>query len=92
MLTKEQAEAVAVAELNDDNVSILVDQTIERHWGWMFFYQSKRWIETRDLRDAIIGNAPVFVNRDTGECRFIGTSQTVAEQIEAYEKLLVAKE
>ena len=76
-------------DLNDEDVVILDEHTIERNWGWVFFYQSRRFIETRDWRDGLVGNAPYLVNRTTGEFGLSGTSSTISELIEAYERRLV---
>jgi hypothetical protein len=92
MLSKEQARSLVTADLNDDAVDVLDQYTIEREWGWVFFFQSKRFIQTRDWRDGLIGNAPYLVNRRTGAFGPTGTSATATELIEAYELLLSAQQ
>jgi hypothetical protein len=37
---------------------ILDEATIERAFGWVFFYDSKRHQERSEFSDAIAGNAP----------------------------------
>ncbi len=88
MLTYEQARELVVADLRNPAFAILDAETIELPWGWVFFYQSKRFIETGDIRDALAGNAPYLVNRLTGEFALTGTSVPVSILIENYERLL----
>src|SRR6188768_3437442 len=98
MLTKEQAHALIVAEINrsqkDDDagtpiaLAIVDEHTIERPWGWVFFYNSRRFVETRDFRHALAGNAPYIVNRHTGEIRLTGTAHKIEYYIAHYERSL----
>lgn len=91
MLTREQARALVVADLADGTVDIMDEHTIERSWGWMFFYQSKRFIETGDHLQGLVGNAPYLVNKETGAFGFTGTAYTPGELIEMYENELNAR-
>ena len=38
-------------------------ETIETK-GWLFFYNQKEYIETRDFSFALAGNGPIFVDRN----------------------------
>ncbi len=52
--------------------------------GWVFFYHSKRHQETGNLSDLFAGNAPILVDRDTGETHPTGTVRPVADYIHEY--------
>lgn len=68
---------------------VVVDElTREFPWGWVFFYNSRQFIETRDPLDALGGNAPFIVNRDTGEIRMTGTANSIKHYIREYEATL----
>ena len=67
---------------------ILDEATIERKWGWVFFYQSKRYVETGEPGALLAGNAPYIVNRDEGTLHETGTARGVEHYIEEYEKRL----
>jgi hypothetical protein len=41
--------------------------TREEDFGWAFFYNSKQFVETGDIEWALGGNAPLIVDRSTGE-------------------------
>ena len=70
MLTeKPAAEAVALEFLKSFcepealPIEILRDQTLERPYGWVFFYQSRRYLETGLISDALAGNGPLLVEK-----------------------------
>jgi immunity protein 35 of polymorphic toxin system len=101
MLTKEQARALVAAELarppkysnaSDPTDLVVMDEsTLERDWGWVFFYTSERYLRTRDVRWAVAGNAPLIVNRHTAEIRVTGTALPIEHYIEEYEHELARR-
>jgi len=66
-----------------DAFVILSDKTIEDPLGWVFFYQSREFIETGKATARLVGNAPILVRRDTGELRVLGTARPVEDYLEA---------
>jgi hypothetical protein len=65
----------------------LADQdTIETEFGWVFFYESKRFKETGDFGDSLAGNAPVIVDRAIGSLHVTGTAHPTAEYIEEFRR------
>jgi hypothetical protein len=99
VLTKGEARALVVAELqgplryryasHPTDLVIVDESTIEREWGWVFFYTSDRYLKTRDVRYALAGNAPYIVNRHTGAVRVTGTARPIEHYIAEYERELV---
>lgn len=94
MITREEAKARVAEELSDwhdgattdDTLIILDDATIEKPWGWVFFYTSRRFHETGDVRYALAGNAPYLVERATGRVLATGTAYPTADYIANYER------
>jgi len=94
MLSKQEAKAVAlvqarieVSEIPTDDEIVIVDEvTVERSWGWNFFYTSTRWQETQDINFAIAGNAPLLVEKSTGKCHVAGTAFPIQRYIENFER------
>jgi hypothetical protein len=91
-LTQSQArELVAqrLAAIPDDHdlcrFVILDEHTIERPWGWVFFYDSRKHHETGDFQYAIAGNAPHVVNRFDGSMHVTGTAAPIEHYIAEYE-------
>ena len=91
MITREQAQAIAashIAELmgsNNSSCDIVDALTIESPAGWMFFYQSRRYLETHDPSDALAGNAPMIVDRLTGKVTQTGTAHSAEYYLAQYE-------
>ncbi|MEX2963632.1 YrhB domain-containing protein [Microbulbifer sp. TYP-18] len=67
---------------------VLTEETIEKSWGWVFFYQSKYYGETGDFREMLGGNSPIIVNRKTGELSHTGTTHDIDHHIKEYEAAL----
>lgn len=53
--------------------------TLEREFaeGWVFFDNSARFQQTGAFRDGLVGNAPLIVDRDTGQIHITGTARYV---------------
>lgn len=52
---------------------VITHNQFEPGLGWLFFYTSRRFLETGAIRDALAGNAP-FIVRDTGDITVLGTA------------------
>jgi hypothetical protein len=95
-LTKAQAQAlvearIAAVRLPDNDACVLLqDETVERSFGWVFSYTSERYLRTRDPVDALAGNAPLIVNKFSGEVVPTGTARPIAEYIAEYEASLAS--
>jgi Immunity protein 35 len=97
MLTKAEALALVSAKLSeisppDDPVAIVDAHTIEKPFGWVFFYNSKRFFETGNFLYLLFGNGPVIVNRYTGSVEFFGTGWPELEIVDEYERTLRGNE
>lgn len=79
--------ATASADLeHGDELVIVDDATLEREWGWVFFYTSRLWLATGDLRYALGGNAPLLVERESGALHVLGTAHPVEAYVAAFER------
>jgi hypothetical protein len=97
MIPIEEARSIVEAELSRldspdvrPSMAILENSTIERDWGWVFFYQSVEYLETGNPSDQLAGNAPYIVNRHTGELVATGTAWPIEKYIEDYETRLLS--
>ena len=71
-------------ELNDEIV--LDGDPKETEFGWVFFYNSKRYIETGDVNGALAGNGPIVIMKSTGDVLGTGTAkplETYLDEIRA---------
>ena len=93
MIDKETAKRLALELISrcwniaDAHPVILDEATIGRDFGWVFFYDSSRHIETGEFSDALAGNAPIMVNKHDGSLHVTGTHKAVEAFIEAYERI-----
>ncbi len=93
MLTYEKAKEKLLGDLNSTSVGaaqggvvILDEETIEKPYGWVLFYNSRRFVETKDLMYSLIGSGPVIVLAATGELIRLGSARSDAVQIEEFER------
>lgn len=54
--------------------------------GWVFFYQSRRYLETHQMSHILAGNAPFVVNKLSGLISTFGTAHPLEYYIEQYDK------
>jgi hypothetical protein len=73
---------------NDDVLIILDKETIEKEYGWYLFSSSKRFQETLDISDMVVGNGMVLVKKN-GEIFQFGTAYGPEHYISEYEKYLL---
>ncbi len=91
MITEREAENLVWNHISDydlpegDEWIIVQDETIRKDWGWVFFYTSKKWRETGNLNFAIAGNAPLLIEKNTGNVLVTGTARNTEYYIKNYE-------
>jgi hypothetical protein len=58
-----------VRKFNTDfrNLQIATDLTIEKPYGWIFTFENKKWVETRDDLDLILGFPFIVVMKESEE-------------------------
>ena len=61
-------------ESADDEMIILEQETIEKPYGWVFFFGSRKFAETGDLAFTVGGNSPVVVLKGDGSLHYLGTA------------------
>jgi Immunity protein 35 len=92
MLDKESAkhkvqEIISRYKLSDESGgAVIIDEaTIEKDYGWIFFYQSKKFIETQDMEYMLFGNLPFVVEKSDGSITKIRISFPMEDSIKEYE-------
>lgn len=73
---------------SDEDVAIVEGATLERPFGWVFFYNTRQYIKTGDVSHSLAGNAPYIVSRFTGAVVPTGTAYPIEHYISAYEENL----
>jgi hypothetical protein len=91
-ITLEDARELALATLrtfkSSEELVLLEARTIEKPYGWVFFYQSRRFVETGDVLHALGGNGPLVIERDSGRITVLGTARGVEEELRVFEECL----
>ena len=92
MIDKNKARELVEQYLKDthqhmhDELIILDDETMEREFGWVFFYTSRKFLETGNILYGLVGNAPIIVDRNQGALHVTGTARPIEEYIQEFEK------
>jgi hypothetical protein len=90
-LTKTEARQQALSYLRSQEAAagfelvLLDDYTLERAFGWVFFYDSKCHVETGDFRNAVAGNAPIVVTKTDGQVHVTGTAFPIEHYLQKFE-------
>jgi hypothetical protein len=93
MLTKAEALELVSTRLNEmhrtgEPCMVVETKTIEKPYGWVFFYNSKKYLDTGNFRFRLAGNGPVIVNKRSGAVEFFGSNKPPEEFIKDYEEKL----
>jgi hypothetical protein len=65
---------------------LVVVRVDEHEFGWVYFFDGSRHVETGDLRDALAGNAPLIVDRMDGKLYVTGTAQPIEHYVEQHRR------
>lgn len=91
-MTEEEARRIAEAYLAAEaagagvELAIVETETLERPFGWVFFYNTRRFLETGDEMASAVGNAPFIVDRRSGRVDVAGTSHPIEHYLSLYER------
>jgi len=96
MLTKTEAIEIVSKRLQQMSTSadpfvVVEKSTIEKPFGWVFFYNSKTFLEKGINSYRLAGNGPIIVNKATGTVEFFGTNKPPLEIVEEYERTLAGR-
>ena len=71
--------------IENDEPVILDELTIEKDFGWGFFYNSRKFVKTEEFSYMILGNAPIIVNKFDSSLHHTGTTYATEHYITEYE-------
>ncbi|MCK6479683.1 MAG: hypothetical protein HUU06_05665 [Planctomycetaceae bacterium] len=63
---------------------LVIIRTVERPIGWGFVYQYRRYLETRNPDDMLIGPGPLLVLRSDGSVVQLRTFQSLEDEMRDY--------
>ena len=94
-ITFEQAMDIAKDEIAREagSLELVIEEakTIERPFGWVFFYTTRRYLDTGNEEYLMPGNSPLIVERYEGKVTVLSSSVLPEMAIEEYEKQWMEK-
>lgn len=88
MITIRTAEMIAnqhITELQKNTGAPLqITKIQEELFGWVFFYESKEYLNTGNLSSMLAGNAPFIIDNQAGEICTLGTAHPAEFYIQEY--------
>jgi hypothetical protein len=82
---KPQEEALRKTEPDD---GLVLGKPVEFDEGWLFYFTSRKYLETRDILYRPIGAGPVIVGRENGDVYQGGSGYTEEEGINQFRDYL----
>jgi hypothetical protein len=68
------------------DVALVLLEPRETEFGWVFFYNSKDYVETKDWRYQLYGNAPLIVDKEDGSLYVTGTRHPIEHYVTEFRK------
>jgi hypothetical protein len=69
-----------------EQIELVIVETMERPWGWVFVYDSAAHVRSGAFDDMIAGNAPILVERESGRLFVTGTAESTEHYITLFEQ------
>ena len=70
----------------DDNFVIADEETLHKDFGWVFFWQSERYLKTEEISDMLVNNVPLIVSKSNGKIYPTGSSRPIEYWIELFRR------
>ena len=84
MISIEEAIEKVRSTLSDD-MDVMLDNIIEKEYGWVLFPQSKTYIETKDPMSMVFCSGGILVEKATGKLCELGSFYSTEENLRIYE-------
>ena len=65
---------------------LVVVRVDEHDIGWVYFYDGSRHVTTGNLGDALVGNAPLIVDRADGKLYVTGTAHPIEHYLQEHRR------
>ena len=84
-LEKNRCDKIIESDGKPRRYAIMEQFTEKKPYGWIFYYNSARFVETNDLMEALAGNGPVVVLHN-GEVVALGSAYAPEVEIQMFER------
>ena len=72
-------------QYNADANVVLDEQTIDKGFYFVFFYESRRYLVTGNMRVKLYGSTALIIEKDTGAFTELGAGRSIESQLEHFE-------
>ena len=91
MIDRTSAKAMVLRYMEESfgrepELAIVDGEPSETAHAWIFFYNTKRYLETGEFSEALAGNGPILVNKITGAIEAFGTAIPLERLFAEYEE------
>ena len=91
MIDRDSAKAMVWSYLDENfgrepELAIVDGEPSETTHAWIFFYNTREYLETGEFSAALAGNGPVLVNKVTGDIEAFGAATALDELFAEYER------
>lgn len=91
MIDRHAAKAMALKYMDENfgrepELAIVDGEPSETAHAWVFFYNTRGYLESGDFSEALAGNGPILVNKMSGEIEAFGTAVPLDKLFAEYEK------
>ena len=70
---------------DEHHVQKLVVVRVDEHdFGWVYFYDGSIHVQTGNVSDAVVGNAPLIVDRTDGKLYITGTAHPIEHYLQEF--------
>ena len=73
-----------LSRISDSELVVEPEKTLERSFGWIFFYTTRDYLETRDEMQRPVGNGPLVVEKRDGTTTFLSSGHPLETSIALY--------
>lgn len=93
MISIEQAKHLAEEEISkiDPDKSLIFESFSEFNEGWFFYFTSKKYLETHNVLDRIVGLGPIIIGKETGAIFQAGSAFDEDYWIEKFKEYIQKK-
>lgn len=94
-MTKEKALQIVQGYLDtllpldsDDQYVVIEKQILEKPYGWVFLFNSKKFLDSGNIFLSLCGNGPIVVQKDTGKIHQLGSANGLEATIKEFEEAM----
>jgi hypothetical protein len=84
MISFDEAKQIALHKIGPE-CALIEDATVEKPYGWYFWFQSKAYLQSGHFQDMLVGSGGFIVEREDGYVFEFGSAYPLEYNFAAYE-------